>query len=67
MNFLIKYPFVDVGKFSFLWFIVIFKVAFIYVYLEVVDFFSGFACQDAINTVWYGVCYMYVGCGDTLL
>jgi hypothetical protein len=39
-------------------------VVFVYVCLEVVDFSMMFACWDSIEPIRYGVCDVYVGCGD---
>ena len=64
MNFLIKHPFVDVGKFRFSNSQFFFIATFIYVGLEVADFSLVFTYQDSIQPVWYGVCYTYVGCKD---
>ena len=37
-------------------------VIFVYVCLEVANFFMMFTCRDYVQPVRYGVCNVYVGC-----
>ena len=64
MNLLVRHPFVNVVEFRFCNLKFFLAVAFIYVYLEVVDFFLVFAYWDSIKPVRYSVCCMYMGCRD---
>ena len=40
---------------------------FVYVCLEVVDFFIMFVCWDSVEPIWYYVCDVYAGCGGWLV
>jgi hypothetical protein len=62
VNSLVRHPFFDVGKFRFSNLQFFFVAACIYVGLEDADFSLVFTYGDFIKMVWYGVCYMYVGC-----
>lgn len=66
MNFLFRHSFFDIGKSRFCNLLCFFTMAFIYVCLEVADLSLMFTCWDAIELVWYGLCYVYVGVGTGL-
>ena len=63
IDLLVRHPFVDVCKFGFCNSQFLFTVVFLYVCLEVVDFFMVFACWDSVEPIRYGVCNVYVGVG----